>query len=528
MSHQVPNGLSNKLPPVLPDELWGCIGEFLFKADLAKCYSISPILFDLWMKAAFTEVKICRVKHVETLRVLCTMTPLAARYVSKLTLCPQFFLLGETTSSFDRFITQSQVKSLSEKLRGPRSTERILKTVAVQVLLSKITQMTNLKTVVVECKSPDDTKLFGNIALFLDAVKIHANQLENIEINVHMKCLEETLAAIPYCATLRSLSINFEGRVAALRGEDLWRQTARVINLHSATLRRVSILAAEVLCGTIPIFSSLERLPNLAEANFFLLADYFTPQLKESALLQAFLKAHSTQLQALELHSDKPSFHTEFTLPPVFHHPLFNINFPRLKRLGLILNEQNDNPAEFSSQPPIAILLSKYLLQYRGKLQHLAIVHRRLNFSEVQAVSSALGGNGSALVSLSVATQSLDANLLAVLARSFRNLERLGLGSPYLCSTVPTPEVLLPEKCQMFVDSISSCDPALGRWRLRHLQVRIYEHRYWSEIQDALLAALPNLDTLNFWPVPHRVGTNGPGAIVVSAGAAAAFTPVIS
>ncbi|KAF9531768.1 hypothetical protein CPB83DRAFT_833424 [Crepidotus variabilis] len=298
LSPKVPGG---KSPPTLPDELWAYIGRFLSKSELAKSYSISPIFFDLWMKTAFAAVKICSMKDQTTLRILCTMTAVAARYVSRLTLCPQFFQLGEITSSFSRLITQRQAVSLSGKLKGLISAEKIPKSVAVQALLGKITQMTNLRTMVVECIFLDEPQLFGNVAVFLDAVKVHADRLENLEINVPMECLEDVLTATPYCAALQSLSLTFEGNMDPTRGETLWEKATHLISLHSATLRRIMIFAARVSYSALPIFSGLEHLPNLTEASFLLFADYFTPQHKGNALLETFLKTHSKQLRGLEL-----------------------------------------------------------------------------------------------------------------------------------------------------------------------------------------------------------------------------------
>ncbi|KAF9531767.1 hypothetical protein CPB83DRAFT_904397 [Crepidotus variabilis] len=501
MSQLSSNVPCTKSLPTLPDELWAYIGGFLLKPDLAKSYSISPIFFDLWMKKVFQDVKICSLRDLNTLRTLCTMTPLATRYVTKLTLCPQFFPLEEAATSSSYQKSQSQTIYLSEKLTNASSTQEIPTITAVQILLTKTAQMTNLKTLVIKCRTPDDAKLFGNIVIFLDAIKVHANRLENLEINVPTEFLEEVLAAMPCWATLRSISLGFEGAIKRNRGKAAWKKAALFINLYSATLHRLVIFAASVNNDPIPLFSGLEHLPNLTEISLSLSAEYFTPQHRGSGLLETFLKAHSEQILDLELRSAGRFRHEESSHPLLLHHPLFIIDFPSLTCLRFVLNDKYHNPTQLSTEPPIADLLCKNLTQYRGRLQQLCITGRTLSFSEVKALASSLAlddsENNSHLTYLDVRIQSFDADVLTVLARAFPTLDDLCLGHPYLCNTVPTSDAILPARCNTFVDSMSNCDPALSQWKLRHLHIYLREFQAWEQVKEALLSALPNLATIN-------------------------------
>ncbi|KAF9531435.1 hypothetical protein CPB83DRAFT_849018 [Crepidotus variabilis] len=483
-----------KLLPQLPNEIWIHIHGYLEKEDLAKIFSLSPILLDFWMRTIYTQVKACSMKH--PLHIMNSITPLAATYVSELVICPQFFEgfvslpLASSATSGSSTISVHRMKSW---IGHPKTIQ-----INVRMLFEKVTQMMNLKSIVVDCiHGRQSWKYFQRADVFIDATMSHSERLEILELHLPLRCLENTLSFKHPISKLQSLSVSIW--LAPEYAISIEPQLARLIwfvDIHATSLQRLSLDSPDSAINLMTILSSLGRIPNLREICLGLDNQMLQPGAVNRAKLERFLHAYAQQLEKLNILVY--AYGSLINLnPEPFEYDLFKIDFPSLKTVQVALKEPRYIPPSSSTffTPPLPAGLT-YLTKQRSILQNLTLKTRHVSAEELRLIATALGGAKSSLLNLGIQMEIFDPDLLAILALNLPNLRELDIGNTNLHD--PSFQMTANEKRRRFLDAMSNFHPALDAWGLRHFRfVILYNLDCWVHIRQAVLQKLPNVITFN-------------------------------
>jgi hypothetical protein len=293
-----------------------------------------------------------------------------------------------------------------------RSTERLLR---------GITQMTNLRSLIVGCYPCDDWLSFNKSVAFLDMAWLHASQLRNLKLDVPLENMERILLTIPHFPVLEDLSISIRIETTSFIHNNTMSKISAFINQQSSTLIRLAIDISTLKVDQALFFYGLSHLPKLIGVSIGQPIERLRTQ--PEGALDTFLVQHALSIRELRLYFHGPTDSNERPSPNTFFSSsIFRHDFPSLRLLDLGLSYW-----DHEYQSSLARNLAQYLNKFRCTLTSLIISDYVLCLPVVQDFVSTLGGKDMILQSLKMHVHYLACDLLDLLALQLPHLSKLDL-----------------------------------------------------------------------------------------------------
>ncbi len=290
------------------------------------------------------------------------------------------------------------------------------------LLLRKVTQMTNLTSLVVGCYPSDDWRSFNRAITFLDAAFTHSSHLQILTLDIPLESMKRVSFTIPCFPVLEDLriSIRIESPKQSVH-MDTMSEIAAFINRQSSTLIRLSIDICTTEIDPSPLFWGLNKLQKLTMVSIGRPVERLQP--RHGGTIDIFLGKHAAFLCEFRVHFYGPTYTFEWPTPETFFSsPIFQLNFVRLRCLHLGLAYWDEG-----SQASLAMNLTQYLSKFRSTLTELVITDYDLSLPVVQSLVLALGGDDMVLHRLKMRVRCLSCDLLDLLAYGLPKLYELEL-----------------------------------------------------------------------------------------------------
>jgi len=430
-----------KTTPDLPYELWALIASLVPKDRLQKLCGVHRAFYDRFMNEMYREVRMYHKGDESTRRCLVAMglvvlfqvwlkgikltpspqcSPSAASYVRKLVLRPHLFggvLHSKAMSYFARLYNLPFHFTRSRhNFNGPPGP------LDAHLLLHKVTQMTNLTSLLVGCYPSDNWRSFNRAITFLDAAFTQSSHLQILTLDIPLESMARVFFSTPYFPVLEDLRISV--RVESLNKlvhMDAMPEIATFINRQSSNLIRLSIDIFTTGVDPSPLFWSLNKLQKLAMISIGQPVERLQPG--HGGTIDVFLGNYAAFIFELGVHFYGPTYTVDWPTPETFFSgPIFQLNFVRLRCLHLGLAYWDEG-----SQASLAMNLAQYLSKFRSTLTELAITDYDLSLPVVQRLVLALGGDGMVLYRLKMRVRCLSCDLLDLLAYGLPELYELDL-----------------------------------------------------------------------------------------------------